>query len=66
MAEMNLVANDKAKKVMGSSTHCRNPNRMLVAPAMKVPYKNMLLEPILLMNLPNTGEKTIVVIKTEL
>ena len=56
-----LTTSDRDKNVLGSSIHCKNPKRILVVPAKKVPYKKSFRDPMLSMYLPNIGKNTIVV-----
>ena len=65
MADTILMIIESAKKVVVPSTNSKKPNRMLVAPARKVPYRKRLLDPMELINLPKMGEKTMVVTKTD-
>ena len=52
---------DNTKNTFGSSIHCKNPKRILVVPAKKVPYKKSFRDPMLSMYLPNIGKNTMVV-----
>jgi hypothetical protein len=64
IAEMILMVSDSARKAVESSTHCRKPNATLPTPAMSVPQRKRLRDPMLSMYLPKNGEQMMVVKKT--
>ena len=64
-AETTRMETERPKNRFDPSTHCKNPKRMLVAPARKVPPRNRCRAPIFSMYLLNNGEKKTVVTKTQ-